>query len=232
MIKDDICLVAGNLLLVAGGFSQRLREDLLDSVLFSQLYAGAKVVKWSDAESWYTECATAMERVKWQRTVYKNSSFEPKDDAGFSIRDSVVNQVHSLFGKNLVEKFEQLINCIEHSFVEEAVGKVLREHAVATEKTSDDADFSTIALQMGVLGPGPVLYSGFVCFRTSEEVEVDFLNQCFSGTHIVGEVSIDFAKQQLDRAAFERSRMREKIIAQLPDSRDGLILELCPGCIG
>jgi hypothetical protein len=232
MIKDDVCLVAGNLLLVAGGFSQQLREDLLDSLLFSQLYADTKVVRWSDAESWNTECATALEKVKWQRTVYKNNRFDPKNDAQFSIRDSVVGQVRSLFGKNQVEKFEQLINGVEHSFVEEAAGGALREHAVATVKTTDDADFSTIALQMGILGVGAVLYSVFVCFNTIEEVEADFLNQCFSGKHIVGEVSFDFAKQQLDRAGFERSRMREKIIAQLPDSRDGLILELCPGCIG
>lgn len=231
MIKDDICLVAGNLFFVVGGFSQKMREDLLDSVLFSQLHAGTKFVKWSDAERWYTECATAMEKVKWQRTVYKSNSFEPKDDAEFSIRDSVVNQVSSLFGKNLVEKFEQLISCIEHSLVDEAAGGALREHAVDTVKTSDDADFSTIAVQMGILGPGPVLYSTFAYFKTSEEVEVDFLNQCFSGKHIVGEVSFDFAKQQFDQADFERSRVREKITAQLPDSKDKLILELCPGCI-
>lgn len=231
MIKDDVCLVAGNLLLVANGFSQRLREDLISSVLFSQLYASTKVGKLTDAGNWYAECAAAMEKVKWKRTDYKSNSFELESKAGFIMADSVVKQVLSIFGTNQAEKFKRLINCAQHSFVEDAVGVALREHTVATVKKSDDSDFSTIALQMGVLGAGSVLYSVFICFRTTEDIEIDFLNQCFSGKHIVGEVCFDFAKQLLDQADFERSRMREKIIRQLPDSRDELVLELGPGCI-
>jgi len=232
MIKDDVCLVAGNLLLVADGFSQQLREDLVNSVLFSQLYANSKAGKLAGAESWYAECATAMEKAKWQRSVYQSKGIEPKNNEKFVMKDSVVSQMLSIFGTNQAEKFKQLINCVEHFFVGDKISLALREYTVATVKTPDDSDFSTVALQMGILGAGPVLYSVFVCFSTTEDVEVDFLNQCFSGEHIVGEISFDFAKQLLDQASFERSRMREKIIDQLPDSRDKLVLELCPGRIG
>lgn len=232
MIKDDVCLVAGNLLFVADGFSQSLRKDLIDSVLFSQLYANTKIGKLADAESWYVECATGMEKVKWRRTDYKSNSFEPGNKAGFIIKDSVVSRVRTIFGTSQSERFEHLINCAEHSFVDDAVGVALREHTVATIKLSDDSDYSTVVLQVGVLGVGPVLHSVFICFSTTEDVEVDFLNQCFSGKHIVGEVSLDFARQLFSQADFGKRRIREKIIDQLPDSRDELVLELCPGCIG
>ena len=226
MIKDDTCLVAGNLLLVADGFSQQLREDMINSLLFSQLYASAKVEKLKDADRWYKECATAMENVKWQRAVYRSKSFEPEDNAEFVVRDAVVSQVLSLFGVDQAEMFERLINCIGQSLVEGVNGLVVRENAVTTLEFPG-YDFSTIVLQMGVLGAGPALYSVFVCFDAFNEVEVDFLNQRFSGKHIVGNVSFDFAKQLLDHKGFERSRMREKIIDILPDSRDELVLELC-----
>ena len=225
MNKDDVCLVAGNLLLIEAGFVQRLRSDLINSVFFSQLYADSQAGKFAAPEKWYKGCANAMEKIKWQRPDYTSRDFEPEFDTQITLKDFIGNKFLELFGMKQSSGIERLMDSIEHSH-DKKIGLALRDHSVASIKKVGDSEISTIALQLGLFGAGPALHSVFICFSTIEEVETDFFNQCFSGEHIVGQVSVDIARQVLDLPAFERGRIAEKILEQLPDSRDQLVLEL------
>jgi hypothetical protein len=167
-----------------------------------------------------------MGKVKWGREAYKSYSFEPGVGAIVALKDLVNARLGSLFGSSQAPQFERLMASVEDSLNTEVVGAKLRQRAVASAPGEKDSVISTIALQLSFVGAGAVVYSAFVHFGTIEDVDVDFINQQFVGEHIVGKVSIDVSKQLLDKAGYEKDRMQDKILSQLPDSTDELIFDI------
>jgi hypothetical protein len=226
MNKDVVFLVAGDPLSLSTDIPEPWRQDVLISLLFSRLYANSKADKLFAAGQWYTNFSAAMEKVKWRREAYKGFSFEPGIDDVVVLRDLVKKKSEFLLGVNQKAQLERLMSCIEESLETEMTGAMLRKHAVANSPAENKSDFSTIALQLSFVGSGPVIYTVFVCFSTTEEVEVDFINQRFVGRRVVGKISVDVSKQVLDKSGYERARMREKLMDQLPDSIDEFIVDL------
>ncbi|POA18666.1 hypothetical protein C1886_15695 [Pseudomonas sp. FW300-N1A1] len=230
MNKDSVFLVAGGLLCVLDGFPESWREDVLNTLLFSQLYASSEENKFSSTEQWHARYISAMGMAKWSRPVYRSDSFEPDKDEVVVLKDLLRKKILDVLGDNQIEPLERMIGCIEQSPDPLVVWAMLKEHAVATVQTEEASEVSTIVLQVRLLGAGPVVYSVFACFSTTEEVEVDFFNQRFVGSHIVGKVSLDVSLHVLDKVSYKRSKVREKILDELPDTKNELVLDLSSEC--
>lgn len=226
MNKDSVFLVAGDLLCILDDFPEPWREDVINVLLFSQLYAGSKENKFSSAEQWHAHCIEALGVAKWNRPVYRSESLEPDKDEVVVLKDLLRKKILDVFGDKQIEPLERVIGCIEQSPDPLVVWAMLKEHAVATVRTEEASEVSTIVLQVRLLGRGPVVYSAFACFSTTEEVEVDFFNQRFVGSHIVGKVSLDVSLHVLDKVSYKRSKVREKILDELPDTKNELVLDL------
>lgn len=226
MNKDVVFLVAGDPLSLSVDISDIWREETLHSLLYSRLYASSKVDRFVAPDQWYKSFASAMGQVKWGREVHGSYSFEPEVDAIVVLQNLIKTRLGSLFGANQTLQFGRLMSSVEGALNAEAAGTIFRQRAVANAPGQKDSVYSAIVLQLGVVAAGPVVYSAFVHFCTTEEVEVDFINQRFAGEHIVGKVSIDVSQRRLDMAAYEKNRIREKILTQLPDSMDELIFDL------
>ncbi len=161
--------------------------------------------------------------MKWNRQVFRGYDFEPDKDEVVVLNDLVQKKIFEVLGTN---QFEQMMGCVEQSPDPQVTWAVIKEHAVAIGQSENASEVSSIVLQVRLLGEGPIIYSAVVCINTSEKVEVDFFNQRFLGCHVVGKVTVDVARHVLDKAGYERSGIREKVLGQLLDTKDTLVLDL------
>jgi hypothetical protein len=128
-----------------------------------------------------------------------------------------------------------MISRVEHLPCAKVVQAVFRENVISTVQTevrsTGKPAVSTIALQLSLIEPGPIAYSAFVRFSTSEVVDADVSQQCFLGEYIVGSISIDFSQQELDKVGYEKYNVRNKVLSSLPGTKDNLILVVPSECI-
>lgn len=218
--------MAGDPLSISTDIPVFWRGEVLNSLLYSRLYANSKVDRGVAPDGWYKNFSNAMEKVKWEGEAFKNYSFEPEADDVVVLQGLVSARIGSLLGSGQASRLEYLIASLEDSLSTEEVGKKFRQCTVASVSEEKDSTLSTITLLLSFVGNGAVVYSAFVHFVTAEDVEADFINQRFSGKHIVGSVSIDVSKRVLNKAGYEEDRIRDKILSKLPDSTDELICDL------
>lgn len=224
----DVMLVAGNLLSISLGLPDSWRDDVLNSLLFSQMYANSQVEKFDKPDKWYTAHANAMSQTKWRRTSYKSNYFQPDRDAIITLQNLIRENLLGRLDKNHGEQVESMIRRIQKLSDADGVQSVFRKHVITTAQPEVQSAVvsavSTVALQISLIDSGPIAYSAFVSFSTSEAVEVDIFKQCFSGKDIVGEISVDFSQHELNKVDYEKNNVRKNILSSLPGTKDNLIL--------
>lgn len=222
MTKDDMFIVEGNFLSVPGDFPVAWKSDVVDSLLFSQLYADSNANRFDDAGGWYKSYRKSMGHVKWEQQAYNGNGFTPENGDVVVLKDLIEEKMGFLEGGRL----EYLLYCIRHFVREKLRHAALRQEEVTGVGEKRDVVVSTISLQLSVVEQGAIVYSMVVNFRTSEEVEADFFVQKFLGKHVVGKVNVDVSEQVLNKADYEKDGMRKKIAGHLSGKKEAGIVEI------
>lgn len=226
MVKDDVLLVAGNLTSVSVGVSEAWRSNVVDSILFSQLYASSKISKFSDSQQWYKNYTEAMSKTKWKTGGYRFSSVEFDEGLSIFLNVLIQKRLGSVVGLPQTEQFERLMSSIQQGCAAEAIASLTEEHAMVYQVEEKTSTVSTVVLHVSLVARGPAIYSVFVCFKTTQEVERNFFHQEFKSELIVGEIGIGISQLVLDKDAYEKARMREKILRSLPEVTAPLVLDI------
>jgi hypothetical protein len=226
MVKDDVLLVAGNFTSVSIDVFEVLKKDVVDSILFSQLYASSKVVKFSDSRKWYESYTEALSKSKWKTGGHKFSRVELGEGVSVVLNSLIHKRLASVAGFPQVEQFERLMNSIQSDVAAEAIASTTEEHAMVCKVEGKASAVSNVVFNVNLVGQGPVIYSVFVCFNTEQKVESNFFHQEFKSELVVGEIDIGISQFVLDKYAYEKSRMREKILCSLPDDTASLVLDI------
>jgi hypothetical protein len=225
MIKDDVFLVAGNLLSLSRSVNDSWKKDVLDSILFSRLYAGSKSDRFSSARQWHNYYIEAMGQLKWALVSSKSTRFELGDGTNFVLRHLIQDKLATIMVSAQTEQFERLMSATAQGLAE-VLTTSAGDNAVVCFSTNNTLELKTFALQLSLVGQGPVVYSAFVHFTTTQDVESDFFNQELLSDMVVGEINIEIVRQVLNKVTYERSRMREKVLSSLPEEKSQLVLEL------
>lgn len=226
MVKDDVLLVAGNLTSVSVGVSEAWKSNVVDTVLFSQLYASSKISKFSDSQQWYKEYTRAMSQSKWETGGYRFSRVEFDEGVSILLNVLIQKRLGSVAGFPQTEQFERLMSCTQQGCAAEAIASLTEEHAMVCQVKEETSTVSTVVLHISLVTRGPAIYSALVYFKTTQEVERNFFYQEFKSELIVGEIGIGVSQLILDKDAYEKARMREKILRSLPEVTAPLVLDI------
>lgn len=228
MVKDDVLLVAGNLTSVSVDVVEAWRKEVIDSILFSRLYANSKVDRFAESQQWSKYYSEAMGVLKWQVGSSKFTSLELNDGGSFVLKHLIRDKLKSVVDLSRVEQYERLMYSIEQNPAAEVIASSAGEHAIVRQFKGGGIKISTVVLQVSLIGRGPDICSVFVCFDTAQEVKHDFLSQEFKNDLIFAELNIGVSKLMLNKASYEKARTREKVIDSLPEFTAPLILHITP----
>ncbi|WP_339498450.1 hypothetical protein [Pseudomonas silesiensis] len=218
MIKDDVVIVAGNVLSVSSDVVDPWRKDVIGSLLFSRLYANSQADRFAEAQQWYKDYNDALGRLKWELRTGRSNDFEPVDGSVIVVKDLIREKLVEVLNSTQAELFERLIRSIELASSAQMLAAQVEEHAVVKVVVDGIHEVSCFALQLSLVGQGPVVCSVFVRFDTTQEVGCEFFKQNFMSEHIVGKISVDVSQRVLNKVTFEKSRMREMIASKLSEA--------------
>ncbi|VVO56035.1 hypothetical protein PS862_00563 [Pseudomonas fluorescens] len=228
MDKDIALSVAGNLSSISAGLAEVWREGVINSLLFARLYADSNVERFAQPQQWYKYHAEAMSKSKWEVGSHRFSSFEPGENSSFVLKHLIQGRFG--FDSAQAKQYERLMYCIQQDSAAEVIASSAGGHALVYQSEGQTSTVSTIALQVSLVVRGPALYTGFVYFKTGQAVSNNLFIQEFKSELVLGEVIIGVTKLVLNKASYERARMREKILASLPEVTAPLVLDLTPEC--
>jgi hypothetical protein len=168
--------------------------------------------------------------LKWKSGGYRYVEVEMVDNVLVVLKRLIRDKLSSMAGLSLVEQFERLMCNIQQECVAEAIASSTEDHAMVYKVEGEDSVVSTVTLHVSMVGAGPAIYSAFVCFKTTQEVKSGFFNQAFKSELVVGEIGIGISKLVLDKAGYEKARIREKVLDSLPEVTAPLVLNITPEC--
>lgn len=224
MDKDVVLSVAGNVSSISVELAEAWRKDVIDSMLFARLYADSNVDRFAQSQQWYKYHSEAMSKSKWEVGSHRFSSYEPGESSSFVLKQLIQNRMSLDLAQ--AEQFDRLMNCIQRNSAAELITSSAGKHTLVCQSGGQTSMVSTIALQISLAVRGPGLCTGFVYFKTGQAVSDDLFNQEFKSELVSGEVIIGVTKLVLNKASYERARMREKILASLPEVSAPLVLNL------
>ena len=226
MDKDVVLSVAGNLCCVSLEVPEEWSRDVVDSMLFARLYADSNADRFSASQEWYKCQSDAMSQLKWGVSSNKSSTFQPGENSSFLLKSLIEDKMglSALANSPLAKQLQYLFRSVQQGEGEQIVASLPDIYSLVHRRDTGISTISTVVAQVSLVGKGTVLYTAFVSFKTTEKVCTDFFSQKFSGELVLGEVVIIVAQLVLNKARYEKFRIREKVISSLPEAEGHLVL--------
>ena len=230
MVEDDVLLLAGNLAYVSGEVAEGWRKDVVNSILFSQLYANSQVDRFAESQQWFKYYAGAFGWLKWKGGGYRFVSVGLDECVSFDLNNLIQVKLGSLVDLPQVKHFERLMYSVRQEFAVEVIASSTGNAAIFRQVEEKASTVSTVVLNVSLVGAGPAIYSVFVCFKTRQRVESDIFNQTFRSEFLLGEFGIGYSKFVLNKADYEKGGVRQKVLDSLPADTAPFVRDITPGC--
>ncbi|OCR26529.1 hypothetical protein AFK24_03085 [Pseudomonas syringae] len=215
-------LVVGSLLSSDAGIPPPVMKDVLDSLLFFQLYADTKVSRFDPSAAWFEYFDQAVLKLKWTTSDYEGDVGPPQSDLCISISVLVEKVLSKYLASKQVEEVKEMMTCIGSLAEDNQASLLFRQQTV---KASAEVPGRTdVFLQIDLLDPGLRLSSLFVIFGTTSEVGHDLWHQTFPEASLVDDVQVRFRQREWNHA--DNKHLVGKIQAFLADKREGMILPI------
>lgn len=216
MVKDDVLSVAGTVLLFTADAAEAWKKDVVNSALFSSMYASTKADRFSSPLHWYKAFNSALSNLRWNLTAQDGSDFVADHNGVIELRDLVKKELSSILDSTPLEHLNSMISSIELPAVAQWIGAAKGEQAMVQTIESDEGYLSIVSLQFGMVLEGPCMCSVFVSFKTRQPIESNFTAQIFSSEDIVGEVCVRVSLHVLDKDSYEKNGIRDSVVGKLP----------------
>lgn len=223
----EVRVVAGQLVLLSKALAVERKNDVLNSLLFAQLYATSKVDKFCQAIAWDKQQGKALQEAGWMTLFSLARSSEPSS-----------RQVVSL-SKWLAADLAKVLES-EHSLPALAAGNALSAlecNPVAQKVFFDNVltlkpgcsssgvePVSSVSLQVILVEPGALVACVHLGLAVRVTLDEGLLNQPFEGQSVIGAMSSFISRMELDEAKY--NRVRSKIAKALGAQREALIVDV------
>jgi len=232
-------VVSGHLVCSATAIESSVRKSILDSLLFSQLYADDKYARLDSPVQWSNEHDNAMRNLKWMLSDLRTSTIRPGPEERFNISRVLDHELCRRLPDLAADDVRQMLRRLAVIEPDAAPQILFKTHALKawTDKPANELpavdsaqvplpQATFVHLMLSYAAAGEVLFSCVIAFKTTAEIQNDLFDQSFASSEITGSIDIRFMRRDLDLVAFKR--VRDKVETFLEGRRDGLILPLCP----
>jgi hypothetical protein len=213
---------SGCLLFFSTIANQRDKDDVVNCTLYAQLAASKKCQKFSAYENWRQTWLAASLRFGW---VLKDSETinQPITDMPTGTVWGWIKQALPVFiNASDINQGEALARQSYHQHPDQRAISLFAEQVLQSGGEAD-SPLTTVALQLGFVGPMSTLTLIQLNFTSHQPLKADFLFEPIVPNDIVGNVELTFYSMQLMDLLY--AQFREKFDTALKDRRSELV---CP----
>lgn len=228
MCDYELKVVSGQLILLHKALPDQVKQDVLNSQLYAQLYASVKADKFSEAMAWDKQLTSARAKLKWLAPFTLARRLEPADPAKINATLLIMEQfAHAPhFDPSVMEgAVRSGLNALACSPLAQKVffDSVLR--VVKPDSSLKTGERSDVLMHVSVVSAAAHMIDVQIGFSVHQFLDQHLLDQWFSGKDVIGSMSLSVAEFELDTYAF--SDIRQKIVAGLQEGDATLIVDLC-----
>ncbi|MCO8170967.1 hypothetical protein NJC40_24680 [Pseudomonas sp. 21LCFQ02] len=225
-------LVAGDLLAESVHSEPAELNELLQTLLFSQLFANLKSGssgKFDSPGTWWSSYDNAMLHTHWSLLDNRNRTFKPKSTSTLGINALLEEFLLPQLASAQTQDIRQLLTQMTRLPTTDPLAMQFQTHVLKMPDRRNG--HSTIALQIGVLESATQRASLSATFSTSKAVGTSLLSQTFTGSQIVGDIHVRFTRYAWDPASYrkgteEHPSPRSHVLDFLAGAQDRLILAI------
>ncbi len=215
---------AGCLLFMSAAFSDRQKQDIMDSTLYTQLAATKKHSRFDAPDAWRQTWLAALNRFGWTLRHHESLSVPATEFAPGTVWDWITTYLPSFIPLELVCESERLTSRSISAHPDQPAIKLWGLHVT---EPSSSGDQQKVGLQFAVCGPASGLCLIVLTFRTSQLPSPDFLIGSLSPQALVGNIEMTFYSGHLMELVY--GQFREKISQALEGRRPDLVSTLLEG---
>lgn len=235
--NSSVVVAAGSLVSLDNSLSSSVRKDILDTLLFSQLYASGKAAKLDDPETWWSEHNNAMRNTKWLILDQQFRSFNLTIAGCPNVPELLKMLWHESLSRVAVSSIGDILREDAAIPLNDEGVSVLSSHILkAPDAEQKDVDPCSQALslvvQLAHLAADGTLYSLDLSCKATVAANPDpALAPAATANHRVStEVQAVFLQRRWDSSAY--SSVRGFVQAFLSGKRDGLVVPVPAICTG
>lgn len=223
----DVKVVAGQLLLLSKSLAPGHKEDVVQSLLFAQLYANSRADKFCQALEWDKYQVKALQEARWITTLVQTRSNQPSPRQVMSVSRLLTLQLGSVLEEAASVRLDAVSRALTALARTPVARQVFDEACLmrtAMCVTEDSAPASRVSLQVTLVEPGALAVSIQIGFTTRVAFADDLLTRRFSGLDVDGAVVTSITRTELDIPNY--ARVRSKILTALGIQQETLVVEV------
>lgn len=224
-------IVSGQLILLPKDLPDQLKQDILNTQLYAQLYASVRANKFSDAEVWDKRLTSARSELKWSTHFLLGRRPVPADEAKINVTSLILDQLaHAPHYEPSVmeDAIRRGLRALSYHSPAQAVffDSVLRvtksDSLLTTPLVSD------VYLNVSVISPKAHMIDVQIGFSVHQLLDEHLFDQSLKGKDLIGAMSLSVSEYELDTSAF--SHIRDKVVNGLDgaDATQIVNLDLIP----
>lgn len=227
MCDYELKVVSGQLILLHKTLTEQVKQDVVNSQLYAQLYASVKANKFSQAITWDTRLTNARAELKWSAAFTRASSPQPTDNASINATSLIMEQfAHAPHFDPPV--MEEAIRCGLKALASSPMAQNVFFDSVLRVTKPDlslkTAERSEVLMHVSVVNPDAHMIDVQVGFSVHQLLDEHVLDQWFAGKFVIGPMLLSVSEFELDRSGF--SDMRDRVVAGLDGAEATLIVDL------
>lgn len=224
-VDKKIFVCRGNVVFFLNAVGDQVREDILCSNLAAQIRASKQYPEFADSDRWYREYRKALGVFGWSLQRQASREYEVGESSSLTIMEIVEKELLMYIPASNVESMVEALKKIDALPVESAPACVLRDNMISTNLVDDseanEKSISRIRFSLVFCGPGSIAHALYLNLATLETLGPNVFSQVLRKGSLKGSVTVGYVSEELVDAHY--ASIREKIAAQLGDSRQALI---------
>lgn len=227
MCDYELKVVSGQLILLHKALTEQVKQDVVNSQLYAQLYASVKADKFSEVIAWDKRLTSARAELKWSASFTRASCPEPTDKASINATSLIIEQfAHAPHFDPSV--MEEAIRCGLKALASSPTAQSVFFDSVLRVTKPDlslkTAERSDVLMYISVVNPEAHMIDVQISFSVHQLLDEYLFDQWFAGKFVIGPMLLSVSEFELNTSGF--SDMRGRVVAGLDGAEANLIVDL------
>lgn len=221
-------VMGGQLILLSKMLPAVDKKDVLDSLMYSQLYASREADKFEQGQAWFKRQADAQTNAKWITT--NTGSYDDKlpKEKIITVQELMVSGVGHVVGDKFNLPVDWVASVLCALVNNESVYQIFRQAIVRKKSSCNTGELeyiSDVSVQLSVVAAKGYMATVNTVLSVRLDVDENVFTLPFSGEEVVGNSKTSFSFSELDFSKF--SRIRESVVKYISQLPSMPVMDIC-----
>ena len=222
--RGSACVSAGHVVFFDDGVTEQLKDDVVNSMLYSQLAASARCSRFDDVQAWGVKFKEVMTLFGWLALQERTQRYTHGERATLGLDDLLEQMLDPNVSSPCVNRLKKMCANLKTHRTYSASQQLLLDHALDCRAGAGD---TTLTLLISFVSSASQVTTVLFSSTTPMADEEPAIAAHLATQRSVGSLSVTVLSMELSDRQYRRVRAR--VGAELGASRDALVMAMIEG---